>query len=148
MPKTTVNYPRKGRSREGKGVLYSIDQVAEMLNLHVKTVRGYVHDGRLRGTKVGRQYRISAEDLADFTGQPVAERHVDVSCIVQMEDINPEAMTRISGMIMSFAAVPYDNERLNVETIYDRDRATLKVIAVGGLTRTADLLKFLKTSTE
>jgi excisionase family DNA binding protein len=129
-------------------VLYSVDQVAEMLGLHVKTVRGYVHDGRLKATKVGRQYRISADDLAAFTGQPVAGRHVDVSVIVQMEDVSFAAMSRISTMVMAFGATPYENERLRVEVVYDEDRATLKVIAVGGLTRTADLLKFLRTTTE
>ncbi|MEU8263779.1 helix-turn-helix domain-containing protein [Micromonospora sp. NPDC048999] len=36
----------------------SLDQVAGLLGLHVRTVRGYVRDGRLRAARVGRQYRI------------------------------------------------------------------------------------------
>jgi excisionase family DNA binding protein len=129
-------------------VLYSVDQVAELLGLHVKTVRNYVHEGKLPAVKVGKQYRISSDDLAAFTGQPVAGRHVEVSGIVQVDDVDFTAMSKISGMVMAFVATPYEGERLRVETVYDQDRASLKVIVVGGLTRTADLLKFIKTISE
>jgi excisionase family DNA binding protein len=129
-------------------MLYSVDQVAELLGLHVKTVRNYVHEGRLKATKVGKQYRISAEDLAAFTGQPIARRHTEVSAIVQLDDVDFATMSKVSGMVMAFVASPYEDERLRVETIYDQDRASLKVVVIGGLTRTADLLKFVKTITE
>lgn len=49
---------------------YSVDQVAELLDLHVRTVRGYVRDGRLKATRIGKQYRIAREDLEAFTGRP------------------------------------------------------------------------------
>ncbi|MGW4164133.1 helix-turn-helix domain-containing protein, partial [Streptomyces sp. NPDC004788] len=52
--------------------LYTVEQVADLLGLHVKTVRGYVRDGRLRATRVGRQYRITRADLEEFTGVPVS----------------------------------------------------------------------------
>ncbi|TCO52862.1 helix-turn-helix domain-containing protein [Actinocrispum wychmicini] len=129
-------------------MLYSVEQVADLLGLHVKTVRGYVHDGRLKAVKVGKQYRISGDDLAAFTGQDVSRRHVEVSGIVQVDDVDFAEMGRISAMVMAFVATPYDDERLRVETIHDQDRASLKIIVVGGLTRTADLLKFIKTITE
>ena len=129
-------------------MFYSVEQVADLLGLHVKTVRGYVHDGKLKATKVGKQYRITSEDLAAFTGQSVLGRHIDVSSIVQIDDVDFATMSKISGMIMAVVSTPYEGERLRVETIYDRDRASLKVIVVGGLTRTADLLKFIKTISE
>jgi len=50
---------------------YSVDQVASLLGLHVKTVRGYVRDGRLKAVRIGKQYRITREDLEAFAGQPV-----------------------------------------------------------------------------
>ncbi|MFC7563955.1 helix-turn-helix domain-containing protein [Actinomadura namibiensis] len=49
---------------------YSVEQVAELLDLHVRTVRGYVRDGKLRATRIGKQYRIAREDLEEFTGAP------------------------------------------------------------------------------
>ena len=38
--------------------LYSVEQVAEQLGLHVKTVRNYVRDGRLKAVRIGKQYRM------------------------------------------------------------------------------------------
>jgi excisionase family DNA binding protein len=129
-------------------VFYSVEQVAELLGLHVKTVRGYVHDGKLKATKVGKQYRITDSDLAAFTGSAARRRHIDVSSIVQIDDVDVATMSKLSAMIMTFVGTPYDGERLRVEAVYDQDRLSLKVIVVGGLTRTADLLKFIKTITE
>jgi excisionase family DNA binding protein len=66
--------------------LYSAEEVAEQLGLHVRTVRGYVRDGRLRAVRIGKQYRITREDIEAFVGSPVVDppeagrhRHVDVS---------------------------------------------------------------------
>jgi excisionase family DNA binding protein len=47
---------------------YSAEEAAELLGLQVRTVRGYLRDGRLRGVRIGKQYRISAADLEHFTG--------------------------------------------------------------------------------
>ena len=49
--------------------LYSVDQVAARLGLHVRTVRNYVRNGRLRAVRIGRQYRIAREDLEALTGR-------------------------------------------------------------------------------
>ena len=45
-----------------------MEQVAERLGLHVKTVRGYVREGRLKAVRIGKQYRISRQDLEALTG--------------------------------------------------------------------------------
>ena len=52
--------------------MYSVDQVAAQLGLHVRTVRSYVRDGRLKAVRIGKQYRIAREDLEALTGHPVA----------------------------------------------------------------------------
>ena len=51
--------------------LYSVGEVAELLGLHVRTVRNYVREGRLKAVRIGKQYRISKEDFAALTGRPV-----------------------------------------------------------------------------
>src|SRR5260370_1938722 len=74
--------------------LYSVEQVAAQLGLHVRTVRNYVRDGRLKAVRIGKQYRIAREDLEALTGHPAAAPgspsepapcHVDGSSIVQIE---------------------------------------------------------------
>jgi excisionase family DNA binding protein len=50
-------------------MLYSVEQVADRLGLHVRTVRNYVREGRLKAVRIGKQYRIAADDLAAMTGR-------------------------------------------------------------------------------
>ena len=47
--------------------LMSVEQVASSLGVHVRTVRRYIHEGRLRATRIGRLYRIPLIDpVADY----------------------------------------------------------------------------------
>ncbi len=126
--------------------LFSVEQVAERLGLQVRTVRAYVRDGRLKALKIGKQYRIARADLEAFSG-PVAQtarRHVEVSGIVEIEAMDREAAIRTTNVLMATAnSRSAQDEPLRVETLYDEDRQRLKVILVGGLSITADLLKLI-----
>ena len=53
--------------------LYSVERVAALLNLHVKTVRSYVRTGRLKAKRIGKQYRITRSDLEEFAGTSVID---------------------------------------------------------------------------
>jgi excisionase family DNA binding protein len=133
--------------------LYSVEQVAERLGLHVRTVRHYVRDGRLKAVRIGKQYRIAREDLEAFTGRPVAptdresvrrERHVEVSSIVQIDAIDPESASRIASGLMAAAKGPRPgDDPLRIDVIHDPERGRLKVIATGSVASTASLLKLL-----
>jgi excisionase family DNA binding protein len=126
--------------------LYSVEQVAEMLGLHVKTVRHYVADGRLKAVRIGKQYRISGEDLAALTGRPAASfrpepvrrtRHVEVSSIVEIDAINPETANRLMNPLMAAA------RDIRVEAIYDRERGHMKIILVGSMEQNAAYFKLI-----
>jgi len=54
---------------------YTVDQVAEMLHMHVKTVRRYIREGKLPAAKVGKQWRVTGHDLSIFME---GERPADV----------------------------------------------------------------------
>ena len=132
--------------------LYSIEQVASQLGLHVRTVRNYVRAGRLKGVRIGKQYRIAREDLEALTGQrsaaPVTaetHRHVEVSSIVEVEAIGFDAANRVTNSLMAAAKGRSEGDGpLRIDTIYDRERERLKVILIGDIAATASLLKFTK----
>src|SRR3954468_23463852 len=113
--------------------MYSVDEVAELLGLHVKTVRSYVRDGRLSAVRIGKQYRIARPDLEAFTGQAglAAEatgrtRHAEVSSIVQI-DGSSEAVSRLSQTILALLqGRAGERAPLRVETVLDVDRGSLK----------------------
>ncbi|NUT43410.1 MAG: helix-turn-helix domain-containing protein [Thermoactinospora sp.] len=121
---------------------YSVDQVARLLGLHVKTVRAYIRDGRLRAVRIGKQYRIAGEDLAAFTGRPApARRHAEVSAIVQVDGVGRDETQRISIMVTS--ALAHGPHGLRVEFVHDEERAHLKIIVLGALDAAAQVLRII-----
>jgi excisionase family DNA binding protein len=133
--------------------LYSVDQVADRLGLHVRTVRNYVRDGRLKAVRIGKQYRIAREDLEALTGRPMpasrretAVRHrlVEVSSIVQIDAISPDDASRVSNTLMAAIAGRSEaDDPLRVETIYDEERARMKIVVLGGIADGAELLRLV-----
>lgn len=133
--------------------VYSVEQVAAQLGLHVRTVRNYVRDGRLKAVRIGKQYRIAAEDLVDFTGLPADPKPdrpaAELSGVVEIGGVDRAGADRISTMVVASVNGPRDGgERLRVETIYDRERATMKIIVFGDLAAGADLLRWVASITE
>ena len=121
------------------------------MGLHVKTVRHYVADGRLKAIRIGKQYRISGEDLAALTGRPVASfrpepvrrsRHVEVSSIVEIDAISPETANRLTNSLIASA------NGIRVEAIYDRERGRMKIILVGSMEQNAAYFKFIQAILE
>src|SRR3954465_8132330 len=132
--------------------LYSVEQVASQLGLHVRTVRNYVRDGRLKGIRIGKQYRIAREDLESLTGHRAAPAHtaaaprreLEVSSIVEVDAIGFDAASRMTNSLMAATnGRSATDGPLRIDTIYDRERERLKVIVIGSIRATASLLKFV-----
>ncbi|MCP5347457.1 MAG: helix-turn-helix domain-containing protein [Gammaproteobacteria bacterium] len=129
--------------------LYTTQQVADLLDLHVKTVRGYVKDGRLRSTRLGKQYRIARKDLEAFLGKsldvsPAAVTpQAEVSSIVELEGIGNQAASRLSNLMMTAARGHREERPLRVETLFDPERNRLKLIVIGSLEATVTLLQMI-----
>lgn len=138
--------------------LYSVEQVAERLGLHVRTVRNYVRDGRLDAVRIGKQYRIAREDLEAFTGRPVGDtpresarrhRHVEVSSVVQVDAIDADTASRVSTLVMgSLNGRRAEDAFLRVQTAYDEQRASMKIIVLGNPEDTVAVLRLVGALTE
>lgn len=134
--------------------LYSVDQVAERLGLHVRTIRNYVRDGRLKAVRIGKQYRIRHEDLEAFTGGPVTappretarrQRNTEVSSIVEIDAVSPRTADRVSTLLTSsLTSHDPDRQPLRIETVYNEEKARMKVIILGGPGETARLLEYIE----
>ncbi|MFC0624343.1 helix-turn-helix domain-containing protein [Kribbella deserti] len=126
--------------------LYSVEQVADRLGLHVRTVRNYVRDGKLKAVRIGKQYRIARADLEALTGRPevTGERQLEVSSIVRIDGVDRLAADRIGTLVLAaLQGRRAEDGRLRVETMYDEQRSVLKVIVLGDLDPSADLLKLI-----
>lgn len=132
--------------------LYSVDQVAAILGLHVRTVRTYVREGRLPATRIGKQYRITQEDLDAFTGrrgsaqagEPRRERRAEAWSVVEIDAVSAETASRVSTLVTSAAADRLsDGVRLRVETTYDEAHGRLKVVVLGSPGDSARILEYV-----
>jgi excisionase family DNA binding protein len=129
---------------------YTIAEVAKRLKLHVKTVLLYVRDGRLKATRIGKQYRVAHGDLEAFAGgyetAPAREtvrrkRHVEVSSIVEIDAIGRTAADRtVTHLLGALKNRPPSDVRARLDTIYYEERARLKIIISGSIETTAYLL--------
>jgi excisionase family DNA binding protein len=128
--------------------LYSVEQVAERLGLHVRTIRNYVRDGRLKAVRIGKQYRIARADLEALTGGPVPAiprenadraRSVEVSAVVAIDAVGRATADRVSNTLVAAAA------GVRLQAIYDEERAHLKVVLFGDPAETAAMLHIVDT---
>src|SRR5277367_3671957 len=114
---------------------YTVADVARRLKLHVKTVLLYVRDGRLKATRIGKQYRVAKSDFDTFAGGlsieagPRRTRHVEVSSIVEIDAISLEtatrAVTHLQGALKGRAP---DDAHAQLDTIYYEEIGRLKLI--------------------
>lgn len=130
---------------------YTAEQVAELLGLHVRTVRNYIQDGRLPAVRIGKQYRITPDGLATLTGseQPADAIRVDVTSIVDVENISPSAASRLATFLSASAMgrTP-GSRRLKIDTAYHDGVGTLKVVVLGAPGDVAEILRLIDTFVE
>lgn len=46
---------------------YTVEQIAQILRMHPKTIQRYIREGKLSATKIGKSWRIAGHDLSRFT---------------------------------------------------------------------------------
>ncbi|RKT82000.1 DNA binding domain-containing protein, excisionase family [Saccharopolyspora antimicrobica] len=134
--------------------MYSVEQVADLLGLHVRTVRGYIRGGRLNAVRIGKQYRIARSDLEAFTGQqaPVevaGAASVEVSSIVQIDGVDRRSADRLGTLVLAGVnSARETSQPLRVQTVYDEERHRLKVVVLGSAGDTAEVLRLLEAVIE
>lgn len=128
--------------------LFTVDQAAQQLNLHPKTVLRYIRDGRLRATRIGKSYRIPGSELDAFaglaSGRSETHARVRTTCITEMYDLTVENAERMTTFLQS-AAMTGDagTPPLHLQTAFDPIARTMKVVAIGSPSDVGRLLEML-----
>jgi excisionase family DNA binding protein len=136
--------------------LYTADEVAGLLSLHVKTIRRYIREGRLKGRRIGKEYRITRTDLDAFAGEtapaetPVARtRHVTASSIVDVDAISPDESHRITTMVMaSLNSRKGEADFPRVDSIYYPEQARLRIMITANPVLMCELLRMINALLE
>ncbi|WP_426750258.1 helix-turn-helix domain-containing protein [Myxococcus sp. Y35] len=129
--------------------LVTVDQAAEQLKLHPKTVLRHIRDGRLPAARIGKAYRIDRAKLDAFAGvvssRADARDDVRATCIVDIPRMTPEGAERMATFLN--AAAMTGNAKtspLHVNTAFDPLAQTLKVVVIGNPSDAARLLEMLQ----
>lgn len=128
--------------------LLNVDEVAQQLKLHPKTVLRYIHDGRLPAVRVGKSYRISRAELDAFAGFSSGRTRMDLSahttCVTEIPDLTMEEAERIASFLQSAAMSGHgDMPRLHLHTAYDPFVRALKAVVIGSPSHVGRLLEML-----
>jgi excisionase family DNA binding protein len=122
--------------------VYTVEQFAERLKVHPKTVLRFIREGRLRAVKVGRAYRILRSDLEAFGVVLPRSTAARVTAIVDVPGVSPERAQQIARTLTSTrmgAETPADPMSLNVA--HDPLTKQVKVVLVGSPMDVAALLR-------
>lgn len=128
-------------------ILLTVDQAAEQLKLHPKTVIRYIRDGRLPATRIGKSYRIERARLDAFAGVAAgsADTIMRATCVVDIPRLGLEDAERLATFLGSVAMTgDGDTPPLHISTAFDPVAETMKVVVIGIPSDTARLLELLQ----
>lgn len=132
--------------------VYTVEQFAERLKLHPKTVLRFIREGRVRAVKVGKSYRILRSDLEAMTGAQPARadaRSARVTAIVDLDDIEPARAQRLATMLSSVRmGAEARPDPMNITIAHDPARDTVKVVMVGQPEDVAAMLRIVQALNE
>jgi excisionase family DNA binding protein len=137
--------------------LYTAREASVRLNLHVKTVRRLIAQGKLPARRIGKEYRITRRALADFAGaspaagaDPVARtRAVLASSVVDITAISPDDSHRITTLIMAGMNTRKEEPDFpRVDCVYEVERGRLRIMITANPTLTCELLRTINALAE
>jgi excisionase family DNA binding protein len=125
------------------GKYYTVEQIAEMLQIHPKTIQRYIREGKLRANKIGKAWRINGHDLSLFmengkviypnneTGEPFCK----ISSVI---DIGPYQKEKAARIISHFAAAlngrgAEEYKSANMQAQYIEPEQTVRISLWGDL---------------
>ncbi|PKR87918.1 DNA-binding protein [Pleomorphomonas diazotrophica] len=129
--------------------LLTVEEAAEALKLHPKTVLRHIREGRLEATRIGKAYRIDRAKLDAFAGvakgsaQPAAGARATV--IVDVPDMTVEAAERLATLLGA-AALSGDAESrpLTINTAFDPATGAFKVVLIAAPVDAARMLEMIE----
>ena len=118
--------------------LVTVEQAAEQLSLHPKTVLRHIREGRLPATRIGKSYRIEQARLDAFAGVASgggsgnAVSKARTTCVVDLVGMTTDGAQRITTFLGAVALTgDADTPALHLTTAFDPRAGTLKIVVVG-----------------
>ena len=130
--------------------LVTVEQAAEQLSLHPKTVLRHIREGRLPATRIGKSYRIEQARLDAFagvasgSGSGNAVSKARTTCVVDLVGMTTDGAQRIATFLGAVALTgDADTPALHLTTAFDPRAGTLKIVVVGSPIDVARVLELV-----
>jgi excisionase family DNA binding protein len=134
------------------GPFYTVAEAAERLKLHERTILRFIRDGRLKATRVGRAFRVLAQDLHALAGEPQPKPDAEaarVTTVVDVPNVDPELAKAWARTVTgALNARPPGRGPINAEVVFDPEQGRLKILIVGGVRDVSDLLGLIHVLSE
>lgn len=135
---------------------YTVEQIAEMLELHPKTVQRYIREGRLKANKVGKGWRIAGRDFNVFaegtasaaknkqnavSGKKEAEDRTKVSAVIDIEVSDLQEALRLgNGLTLTVHSKTAELGAATLNTQYIESESKLRTMIFGSASMLRALL--------
>jgi excisionase family DNA binding protein len=90
--------------------LLTVDQLAQILEMHPRTIRRYIRDHQLKASKVGGEWRIRKEDAELFIGGRLdelkAEATEDIQAFLQGKDSEVDGKLQVCTVLDCYVDTP------------------------------------------
>jgi len=127
--------------------VYTVEQFAERLKLHRKTVLRFIREGRLRAVKVGKSYRILRSEMEAMTGVLPAMAPAAAARVTSIVDLPGTGAEQAQRMARQLPALRLSQEPhpdpMSLDVAYDPARQHLKIVIVGSIEDTSVVLKMI-----
>ncbi len=122
---------------------YTVDQIAEMLNIHPKTIQRYIREGKLRAAKIGKSWRVTGHDLSTFVENNCSESpdsgkrpepSVIASSVIDINVVGKEDAIRIMNTVTAtLNSKPPEYGQTSMQTQYIERENMVRITLWGGI---------------
>ena len=144
--------------------LFTVDNIAEMTGLTSRTIRNYIADGRLKGRKIGSQWRFTEADieaLFSASGVKAAEPQeagrseaadflrirkrdsIAVCAVVDYPTDDEEASKAVLQMLEA-AAEDYDDDELQIVYEWLLEVSAARFTFIGDIDAVSKMIKVIR----
>ena len=131
---------------------YTVEQIAQMLQMHPKTVQRYIREGKLRAVKVGKGWRIGGHDLSVFTERVPQAGETPTAVVSCVADVyaadKTDAIRIVNTLTAGLNSKPAGYGQCSMQTQYIQEEQKLRVTLYGGARVTAAMLDAIAMLTE
>lgn len=141
------------------GKYYTVEQVADLIDMHPKTIRRYIREGKLNARKLGKSWRISGNDLSVFVegnnnnknskNNESKENKIKVSSVIDIDVGDMDEARRIMNTltaVLNSKPAEYRDSTMNAQ--YLKSELKVRIMLWGNIKFIETMLNSISILTE